>query len=284
MLTGALLALPVAWTVSAAELREARAAAPSAVVVVDARGPWDYFVQGHLPGAIWLPWWRFRDGWLRTGALPRDLPALARRLATNGVDERRPVVVYGAARGGWGEEGRVAWMLHYLGHPRVSILDGGIGAWTRAGGATTRVRPRPGAAVFTARPVAAARASAADVARAAATGTLLLDVRSEAEWRGARRYLSRRGGRIPGAVHLTWSDLLAADGTLDRSPALAARLAALGLTPTRPVIAYCVGGVRSGEAFVALRALGFRHVRNYDGSWWEWERRGPVATSLAPIR
>jgi thiosulfate/3-mercaptopyruvate sulfurtransferase len=103
---------------------------------------------------------------------------------------------------------------------------------------------------------------------------VLLDVRSDAEWRGARRYFSRTGGRIPGAVHLVWSDLLAPDGTIDRSPALTARLAALGLTPDRPVIAYCVGGVRSAEAFVALKALGFRDVRNYDGSWWEWEGRG----------
>jgi thiosulfate/3-mercaptopyruvate sulfurtransferase len=102
---------------------------------------------------------------------------------------------------------------------------------------------------------------------------VLLDVRSDAEWAGARRYLSRTGGRIPGAVHLVWRDLLAPDGTIDRSAALAARLASLGLSPDRAVIAYCVGGVRSGEAFVALKALGFRDVRNYDGSWWDWERR-----------
>ena len=278
MIPSALLALPVAWTVSASALRDARVAEPAAVVVVDARGPWDYYVRGHLPGAIWLPWWRFRDGWLRTGALPRDLPALARRLAARGVDERRPVVVYGAARGGWGEEGRVAWMLHYLGHPRVAILDGGIAAWRRAGGTTTRALPHPLSGRFVARPVAAARASAADVARAPAANAVLLDVRSEAEWGGARKYLSRRGGRIPGAVHLVWSDLLAPDGTLDRSPALRQRLARLGLSAGRPVITYCVGGVRSGEAFVALKALGFHGVRNYDGSWWEWERLHPPVT------
>jgi thiosulfate/3-mercaptopyruvate sulfurtransferase len=273
VLRGALLVLQAAWTVSGAELARERARPDAPVTVVDARGPWAYYVGGHLPGAVWLPWWRFRDGRLRTGALPRDLDALARRLADAGIDQRRPVVVYGDARGGWGEEGRVAWMLHYVGHPSVRVLDGGVAAWRRAGGRLTRRVGRPPRGRFAARPVPAARASAADVARAPTTGAVLLDVRSDAEWAGARRYLSRTGGRIPGAVHLVWRDLLAPDGTIDRSAALAARLASLGLSPDRAVIAYCVGGVRSGEAFVALKALGFRDVRNYDGSWWDWERR-----------
>lgn len=267
----------IAWTTSAAELRRELAADSAAVTLVDARGPWDYYVRGHIRGAIWLPWWRFRAPGVRTGALPADLGALARRLAARGIDERRPVVVYGNARRGWGEEGRVAWMLHYLGHPRVTLLDGGVRSWTRAGGSTTRSLARTRAGQLAARPVASARATAADVLAARRSSAALLDVRSAAEWKGARMYLSRRGGRIPGAVHLVWTDLLAPDGTLDRSPELRRRLAELGLTPSRPVIAYCVGGVRSGEAFFALRALGFLDVRNYDGSWWEWERLHPPA-------
>lgn len=272
-----MLLLQAAWTVGAADLRGELARARGAVTVVDARSPWAYHVRGHVPGAVSLPWWRFRERGVRTGLLPRDLAALARRLGAAGVDERRRVVVYGDAGDGWGEEGRVAWMLHYLGHPNVAVLDGGVGAWRAVGGTLTRRPTRVGPGRFSAAPRAEARATAADVAAAPTAGAAILDVRSEAEWRGARRYLSRWGGRIPGAVHLRWRDLLAADGRLDRSPPLLARLAALGLTPDRPVIVYCVAGVRSGEAFVALRALGFRHVRNYDGSWWEWERLYPPA-------
>ena len=108
------------------------------------------------------------------------------------------------------------------------------------------------------------------MARAAASGIAILDTRSTGEWNGSAKYWPKRRGRIPGALHLEWQSLLTPDGLVDRSPAQLARLRAMGLTPDRPVIAYCVGGVRSGEAFVALRALGFRDVRNYDGSWYEW--------------
>jgi thiosulfate/3-mercaptopyruvate sulfurtransferase len=247
--------------------------------VLDARGWWAYR-GGHVPGAVRISWLDHRAGRGRTGKLPRDLDALARALAQKGVDGGTRVVVYGAAGDGWGEEGRIAWMLYYLGHPDVTVLDGGWAAWRAAGGPIERAAPPalpPGH--FSAHPRAAVRATADDVAAATTTGALVLDTRSAAEWRGSRRYWPARVGHVPGAVHLEWRDLLDAAGRLDRSPAQRLRLAARGLTPDRPVIAYCVGGVRSGEAFWALRALGFRDVRNYDGSWYEWsaDPRRPVA-------
>jgi thiosulfate/3-mercaptopyruvate sulfurtransferase len=270
-----LLLMATTWTATPGELM---AGAPGAVTVLDARGVIDYW-RGHVPGAVPIRWWAYRDGWLRTGRLPGDLDRLARQLAALGVDDRRPVVVYGRAREGWGEEGRIAWMLHYLGHPDVRVLDGGFRAWVAAGGAVSRARaPRlPGA--FSVRPRAEARATADDVARAARGAGAVLDVRSAPEWDGATPYFESRGGRIPGAVHLEWTELLDTEGRVDRSGRALARLAALGVTPARTVVVYCTGGVRSSEAFVALKALGFADVRNYDGSWWEWsaDRTRPVA-------
>ncbi len=120
------------------------------------------------------------------------------------------------------------------------------------------------------------RASIDDVQRAIDLGTgragdtLLLDTRSLAEWNGSRRYLPARTGRIPGAIHLEWRALLDQDGRLNRSSTLLQHLSERGITKHRPIIAYCVGGVRSAHALVMLRALGFVDVRNYDGSWYEW--------------
>jgi thiosulfate/3-mercaptopyruvate sulfurtransferase len=241
----------------------------SAFTVLDTRGWWA-FARGHLPGAVRIDWEDYREGRGRTGRLPVQLDALAERLALLGVDDTRPVLVYGDAADGWGEEGRIAWMLRYLGHPEVAILDGGMAAWRGAGGPTESrtVKPVPGH--FTAAPVAALRAEADDVERARGTSAVVLDTRSEAEWNGSRKYLPARTGRIPGAVHLHWRDLLSADGTLDRSAGARARLAALGVTDSTGVIAYCVGGVRSAFVTLALRELGFTDVRNYDGSWYEW--------------
>lgn len=260
-----------------ASASDVRAARLDTFTVFDVRSAGDYR-RGHVPGAVRVSWLDYRDGWGRTGRLQRDLDRLAERMEALGVDSTCAVIVYGEGADGWGEEGRIAWMLRYLGHSRVAVLDGGIGAWTRAGGAMTRAVVPASPGRFHAKLRANERASADDVASAEAFGAVVLDTRSLDEWQGSRRYWPARTGRIPGAVHLEWSSLLGHDGTLDRSPAMLTRLRAIGLAPDRPVLTYCVGGVRSAFVALALREFGFSDVRNYDGSWYEWaaDRTRPV--------
>jgi thiosulfate/3-mercaptopyruvate sulfurtransferase len=268
MIAASALLLSLGWIVSPEEL----AARPAGTVtVLDARGR-GAFREGHLPGAVRIDWSDFRDRWWRSGRLPDDLDGLATELAADyGVDQQRPVVVYGNAHTGSGEEGRIVWMLAYLGHPDVSLLDGGFAAWVATDGAvTTTASPPLRPARFAAQPSSHWRAETTDVERwRVKTGGHLLDVRTAAEWRGERAFGEARGGHLPGALHLDWRELLGHDGRLDRERALA-RLATLGLTPETPLITYCTGGVRSAHTWVLLRALGWRDVRNYDGSWWEW--------------
>ncbi|HEY6324557.1 MAG TPA: rhodanese-like domain-containing protein [Thermoanaerobaculia bacterium] len=265
MICPALLGLALSLVTTPGELAS-RAA--GTVTILDARAAGEYR-RGHVPGAIRIDWTDFREGWGRTGKLPRDLEGLARRLAGLGVDSQRLAVVYGKARQGWGEEGRIVWMLAYLGHPRVQLLDGGWEAWLAARQPISVADERPLAGGFRAAPVAALRASAADVARTLSGGGVVLDVRSDEEWRGATPYHEARGGHIPGAVHVEWKELLDARGRIDPAAARA-RLLAAGVKPAERVITYCTGGVRSAEAWVILRALGYADVRNYDGSWFEW--------------
>ena len=128
MLAPAILALALDLVTTPAQLAFRPA---GAVTILDARAAGDYR-RGHVPGAVRIDWKDFRDGWGRTGKLPPDLNGLARRLADLGVDDDCPVVVYGNARKGWGEEGRIVWMLAYLGHRQVSLLDGGWDGWAAA--------------------------------------------------------------------------------------------------------------------------------------------------------
>jgi thiosulfate/3-mercaptopyruvate sulfurtransferase len=267
--------------VSVAELR---AASLDTITLLDARDASD-FNRGHLPGAARVSWLDYRDGWGRTGRLPDDLERLGERLGALGVLNARTVIVYGDAHEGWGEEGRIAWMLRYLGHDDVRVLNGGYRAWTEADGAVSRRAANPAPGTFTVRVTAEYRASADDVARARADGAVVLDTRSLDEWNGSMRYLPARTGRIPQATHLEWTELLTDGGLLDRSPAMQDRLRALGLTPDTPIIAYCVGGVRSAFVTMALRELGFTDVRNYDGSWYEWaaDRSRPVEKPPAQL-
>lgn len=233
------------------------------------------FALGHAPGAVRLSWLAFRNGSGRTGALRADLGSLRRQLATHGLEPSRRIAVYGDAAGGWGEDGRIVWMLRYLGYRHARLLDGGwralspmlssISTPVPAGGSVIDVTPTIDHSL---------RASAEDVQRIVdAAGDpeapLLIDTRSDSEWAGSRRYWPARTGRIPGAVHLHWRDMLGRNGRLDRTDA-PQRLAAVDAHPARAIVTYCVGGVRSAHMLVMLRALGFANVRNYDGSWYDW--------------
>jgi thiosulfate/3-mercaptopyruvate sulfurtransferase len=242
------------------------------------------FFWGHLPGARPIHWMDYRDGMGRTGRLPKDLDRLARRLAELGVREEQPVLVYGDAEQGFGEEGRIAWMLAYLGHPRVFVLDGGIAAWRRQGRALFRgfAAAAPAGASFQPHVQAELRADKQAVQAALGRpGAVVLDVRTDAEWGGATPYFEARGGHIPGAQHMEWRRLLDPQGQLRPAAELKALLAPLGVSlsaPPEEIIVYCTGGVRSAHVWAALRSLGLARVRNYDGSFWEWaaDRSLPV--------
>ena len=82
-----------------------------------------------------------------------------------------------------------------------------------------------------------------------------------------------RGGAIPGAVHLEWTQNLGPDGTFKPAADLKAMYSAAGITPDREVVAYCQGGYRAAHSYLALRLIGFPRVRNYLGSWREWGDR-----------
>lgn len=265
----------------------------STVLDARARGFW----LGHLPAAQPVDWRDFVDGWGRTGRLHPDAAAMAARLAALGVDATRPVLVYGDAQTGYGEEGRIAWLLSYLGHAQVHILDGGIAAWRRAGQALVRGPAGRPAREGTLSPLAQAglrsekaQVLAAQQGQAGQPKSLIVDVRSLDEWLGATPYLEARGGHIPGAVHLPWLGLLDGQGRLRDAATLLRDLAALGLQEPqkedRPIVVYCTGGVRSAFVWAILRDLGYRQVRNYDGSFWEWaaDRSLPVEKPAAPAR
>ncbi len=247
-------------------------ASSTPALVLDARDGWLAFRSAHLPGAVRIDWKDYRDGWGRTGRLPPDLTSLGGRLSRLGVRDDRPVLVYGDVVAGWGEEGRIAWMLAYLGHPAVHVLSGGISAWRAAGLPVERGSgASPPVGTFRVRLQPALRASRDDVLRASTTGAAqFIDVRSAKEFAGATPYFEARGGHIPGALSLPWQRLFDDAGRALPPERLKAVLQSAGISPGRPLILYCTGGVRSAMAWAALRSAGVAQAQNYDGSFWEW--------------
>lgn len=237
------------------DTREATALVESGATVLDTRSAFSW-LRGHVPGAVRVDWRIGTTGGLTSGRL--DTPAVvAAAYAALGVRRSRPVLVVGDWDEGWGEEGRVAWNLAWLGHTDVHVLEGGMDAWP---GPWEHLGATPTPGDFTAQPVASLRADL----RADAGAPFVIDVRDPDEFAGARRHREARGGHIPGATNLPWRTLM------DGGPAV---------PKDTPIVVYCTGGVRSGMAWLLLTAQGFTHVANDDGSWWDYARSDkPAAT------
>ncbi len=269
--------------VTAGELSAALTAAGRTPVVLDAR-PSSSFRAGHVPGSVRVDWRDFSESRpgvasflfgdpARWGLLAADRTSLRDRLRALGLSASRPVVVVGDPSG-WGEEGRVAWMLLTLGHPEVALLDGGFPEWAaRNPGRIEKGAarpPPPGDFEPVPQPDRRIRLDALRAALAASEVTLL-DARTAGEFAGERERGQKRGGRIPGARLVPAAALRSADGRYVDGEALA-KLAG-PLRPGSPVVTYCTGGVRSALLAVLLEARLGIVAANYDGSLWEWGSR-----------
>lgn len=191
--------------------------------------------------------------------------------ALRGVSPDRPVVVYETDSGI--RAARAFWFLEYLGHRKAAILDGGFAAWTRAGRPVTTDVVTPQPTDWVGAPDASTIATWRQVLdRLGDPSMAIVDTRSAAEHFG-EAVRAKRGGAIPGAVHLEWKNNLAPDGRFKSPAELRAMYDAIGVTPDREVITYCQGGYRAAHTYVALRVAGFGRVRNYTGSWKEWGDR-----------
>ncbi|GAC1337003.1 MAG: thiosulfate sulfurtransferase [Myxococcales bacterium] len=253
--------------VSASQAWLAQHARDPGVRILDARPP-EAYAKAHIPGAVNVPVAETLDP-DQMHNLPAAQAKLEALFSRAGVAKDTIAVAYD--NGGETPAARLFWTLELLGQEHAAVLDGGLAAWTKAGGAVTAQPTQAAPARFTATPQAAPRiASRAQVARALGDGrTIIIDARSPAEYRGDD-LRAKFGGHIPGAVNVDWRANLEADGRLKPPAALAAIYQGAGATPDKEVIAHCQTGQRSAVTYWALRALGYPKVENYAGSWVEW--------------
>jgi thiosulfate/3-mercaptopyruvate sulfurtransferase len=244
------------------------------VVVVDVRSKMAFLASGHISRAVAATWHDFSDPASGIkGLLDSDLGRLEKKLGALGISRERQVIVYSNPFDNWGDEGRMYWMLTYLGHPNVRVLDGG---WIKWSAEMRRfecgpAKPRP--AVFKAEvnpSLMTVKAEVRAMVGAPHPETVLADARTPEEYNGSVQQGIARGGHIPSAVNVPWNQFFNPDGTVKPVGQIHAILEKEGLSPEKEVICYCTGGVRSAWLYFILKLAGYDRVKNYPGSWWEW--------------
>jgi thiosulfate/3-mercaptopyruvate sulfurtransferase len=198
-----------------------------------------------------------------------DPQVFANWLGRNGVDGAKQVIAYDFAGGA--SATRLWWMLRWLGHDRVAVLDGGWEAWTNAGAPVTADLPRVEVTTFSASP----RALAVDVSYVQShlqdAGMLVVDARSPERFRGETEPIDPVAGRIPGALNRLYKDNLDAAG-LFKPPAelRSGFISLLGDRPPQQVVHQCGSGVSACHNILAMEIAGLTGSRLYPGSWSEW--------------
>jgi thiosulfate/3-mercaptopyruvate sulfurtransferase len=238
-------------------------------LVFDLR-PAEHYAAGHVPGANHLDLWGVSLIDTDPAPLKAFMWMIEHVLAIHGVTASTPIVVYDEQSGV--RAARAFWLLEYFGHP-VRLLDGGFTAWSRAGLPVSREAVAPATTEWTGSRDAQTIATWQDVRAAIARpDAVILDTRSDAEYCGTL-VRAKRGGAIPGAVHIEWTQNLTPEGDFRPAAELKKMYEQAGVTPDREVITYCQGGYRAAHSYLALRLLGYPRVRSYVGSWKEWGDR-----------
>jgi thiosulfate/3-mercaptopyruvate sulfurtransferase len=235
------------------------------------RGRADY-ASSHIPGARFL----HLDTDLsaaKTGKNGRhplpDPRTLVKKLGRAGVDSRKQVIAYDA-QGGM-VAARLWWLLRWLGHLPVAVLDGGWNQWVAEGRPQTAELPRPRPARFAGKPGRIWVGARYVRAHLDDSRTVLVDARAPDRFRGRNETLDPVGGRIPGARNRFYKDNLDPNGRFKAPEALRIEFAGVlqGSDPGN-VVHYCGSGVSACHNLLAMEYAGLRGARLYPGSWSEW--------------
>ena len=225
----------------------------------------------HIPGALFASLDRDLSA-PKTGKNGRhplpDPDAFQSFLQRSGLRKEDQVVCYDAGNGAMAA--RLWWMLRWVGHENVAVLDGGIAKWTKEGRPLTTDVPSPPLTGYTLHLNEEMAASVRTVQRRLGQ-QLLLDARAPARYRGEQEPIDAEAGRIPGAKNRFNMDNVGPDGTFKSAAELKQQFAAvLGSRPAGEVVNYCGSGVAAAHNLLAMEIAGLRGAKLYAGSWSEW--------------
>ena len=243
------------------------------LLIVDL-GKADLYAKGHIPGAVFLDYSRIVRTEKPVGGLLPDESQLSEVLAGIGLTDQTHVVAYDDEGGG--KAARLLWTMEALGHHHYSLLNGGLHVWANEGHPLSQEMVTPEPSHYHARlrdECEAVTGREFILAHLQDPKVALLDARSPAEYNGEKLYAAR-GGHIPGAVNIEWTDFMDPGHNLRlRTIAeLRSLLEEKGFGTDKTVVAYCHTHHRSAHTWFVLKYLGY-HARGYEGSWSDWGNR-----------
>ena len=238
----------------------------------------DIYAQMHIPGALHIDYPLIVSAKPPIAGLIPDISHLNRVFSELGITGDTHVAAYDDEGGG--KACRLLWTLYICGHKKISLLNGGLHAWSNEG---HEMNHEPVSALKSENTFSQIDEGVADkeyvLSRLENKDTALLDARSPDEFWGVKKF-AEKAGHIPGAVNFEWT--LAIDQTrnlrLKPESELLKNLSKIGITRDKEIIAYCQSHHRSAHTFIMLKSLGFQRVRGYAGSWSDWgnSRETPV--------
>lgn len=240
----------------------------------------DIYTHGHVPGALHLEYKDIVTAEPPAMGLLPDVDKLQDIVEGLGLTPDTHVVVYDDEGGG--KAARLLWTLDCIGHQRLSLLNGGIHAWSNEGyplqqqGNSRNRSHYP--ITLNDKPIATREFIQSHLQD---DSVALLDTRSTAEYSGVKKF-ALHGGHIPGAVNMDWVMMLDQDNNLKLrpEPALRDTLENRGITPDKTIVSYCQTNHRSALVYYVLKMLGYPDIKAYPGSWSDWGNRNdtPIAS------
>ncbi len=231
--------------------------------------------ESHVPSALGWAWDTQLCDTVRRDIIPQA--KFEQLLGQSGIDNSTTVVLYGDNNNWFAAW--AFWQLKVYGHKDVRLMNGGRKKWIAEGRELTTDAPQVSSKSYKAQsPDNSIRAFLPEVMKASSEkSAALVDVRSPQEYSGeilappGLPETCQRGGHIPGAKSMPWGKACNEDGTFKNTDELKALYGGIGVTADKPAIAYCRIGERSSHTwFVLKHLLGYKNVKNYDGSWTEW--------------
>jgi thiosulfate/3-mercaptopyruvate sulfurtransferase len=234
------------------------------------KGHEDYLTS-HLPGATFFDLEKdlSKPASVHGGRHPLpDVAGFVEKLASAGIDEHTTIVAYDHGEGAFAS--RFWWMLRYLGHEKVFILDGGFKEWTEANYLVTTEIPQLKKSNFSIHLQDKMIADIGDVKEAFLNhqdSVIFIDSREEKRFLGIEEPIDKKAGHIPTAINKPWFEGFH-KGLMKQADEQKRRFA--DIEPEKQIIVYCGSGVTAAPNFLALKEAGYENVRLYVGSFSDW--------------